>query len=371
MQTLLVLLRKEFLQIFRDRMMPRMLIAMPIIQLLVLSSAATFEVKSARLYVVDRDQSDASRGLVTRFQASGRFRVVGASASIEPANAAMLAGDAGMILVIPADLERGLVRDRAGTVQMILNAEDGAAAGVTQAYATQIVQAYAAELGAELFPRYRSVPPVAITVRGWYNPTLNYRDYMIPGILVMLVTIIGALLTAMNVVREKEIGTMEQLSVTPLGRATFTAAKLIPLWIIALLELSFGLVLAKVVFHIPMVGNLGVVFFAAAIYLMAALGIGLWVSTVAHTQQQAMFVTFFMLMTYLLMSGLFTPVRSMPQWAQWIAEANPLKHFVLLMRAVLLKGAGLADVVRPILMMAALGAIALALALRQYGRQSA
>jgi ABC-2 type transport system permease protein len=119
-----------------------------------------------------------------------------------------------------------------------------------------------------------------------------------------------------------------------------------------------------------MVGHLWIVFFAAGIYLLAALGIGLWVSTVAHTQQQAMFVTFFLLMTYLLMSGLFTPVRSMPEWAQWIAEVNPLKHFVLLMRAVLLKGAGLTDVIRPILMMTALGAIALTLALRQYGRQS-
>lgn len=371
MRTLLVLLRKEFLQIRRDRLMPRMLLVMPLVQLLILSSAATFEVKGARVWVVDDDRTDVSRGLVTRLQASGRFRIIGATPSMEPANAAMLAGDVGMILNIPADFERGIVRNRAGTVQMILNAEDGAAAGVTQAYATQIVLAYSAELGAQLSPRLRAAPPVDVSVRGWYNPTLNYRAYMIPGILVMLVTIIGALLTAMNIVREKEIGTMEQLSVTPLGRATFTAAKLIPLWIIALFELTLGLILVKVVFDIPMVGSLWVVFLAAGIYLMAALGIGLWVSTVAHTQQQAMFVTFFMLMTYLLMSGLFTPVRSMPDWAQWLAEINPLKHFVLLMRAVMLKGAGLADVIRPIVMMAVLGSVALALALRQYGRQSA
>jgi ABC-2 type transport system permease protein len=367
MQTLLMLVRKEFLQILRDRIMPRMLLVMPLVQLIILSSAATFEVRSARVYVVDHDRTDASRGLVTRLQASGRFRLVDASPSMTLANDAMLAGDAGMILAIPADFERALVRQRQATVQLVLNAEDGAAAGVTQAYASQIIRAYATELGAESAPA-TVTGVVDVAVRGWYNPTLDYRDYMVPGILVMLVTIIGTLLTAMNIVREKEIGTLEQLSVTPLSRTTFIAAKLIPLWIIAVLELVLGLILVRIVFGIPVLGNPVVIFIAASIYLLAALGIGLWVSTVAHTQQQAMFITFFMLMTYLLMSGLFTPVRSMPDWAQWIAEANPLKHFVLLMRAVMLKGAGLADVARELLALAALSGVALAMAIRQYGK---
>lgn len=367
MQTLLMLVRKEFLQILRDRIMPRMLLVMPLVQLLILSSAATFEVKSARVYVVDHDRTDASRGLVTRLQASGRFHLVEASPSMALANDAMLAGKIGMILAIPADFERALVRNRAASVQVVLNAEDGAAAGVTQAYATQIIRSYAMELGAESAPAV-AASIVEVAVRGWYNPTLDYRDYMVPGILVMLVTIIGTLLTAMNIVREKEIGTLEQLSVTPLSRATFIAAKLIPLWIIAVLELVLGLILVRIVFGIPVLGNPVVIFLAASIYLLAALGIGLWVSTVAHTQQQAMFITFFMLMTYLLMSGLFTPVRSMPDWAQWIAEVNPLKHFVLLMRAVMLKGAGLVDVSRELLALSALSAFALAMAVRQYGR---
>lgn len=367
MRTLVMLVRKEFLQILRDRIMPRMLLMMPLVQLLILSSAATFEVKRARLYVVDRDQTDASRGLVTRLRASGRFDVVAASPSMALADDAMLAGDVGMILGFPAGFERDLVRDRVASLQLVLNAEDGAAAGVTQAYATQIIRAYAAELGVTLAAE-PAVPPVDVQVRGWYNPTLDYRDYMVPGILVMLVTIIGSLLTAMNIVREKEIGTLEQLSVTPLSRPVFLAAKLIPLWIIAVIELILGLLLVRVVFDIPVAGNPLVIFLAASIYLLAALGIGLWVSTVAQTQQQAMFITFFMLMTYLLMSGLFTPVRSMPDWAQWLAALNPLKHFVLLMRAVMLKGAGLADVWRPLAALSALGAVALAMAVRQHGR---
>ena len=368
MATLLMLLRKEFLQIARDRFMLRQIIAMPVVQLLILSSAATFEVKSARLYLVDQDRSATSRALVSRLQGSGRFAVTGASPSLFLANEAMLHRRVDVILAIPPEFERDVTRTRVATLQLTLNAEDGAAAGVTQSYAARIIREFGRELDVELAPEVREQPTVEVRARGWYNPQLDYRDYMVPGILVQLVTVIGTLLTAMNIVREKEIGTLEQLSVTPLPRSTFMAAKLLPLWIIALGELSLGLVVARIVFDVPMEGSLALVFVAAAIYLVAALGIGLWVSTIAQTQQQAMFVTFFIIMIYLLMSGLFTPVRSMPEWAQWMAEVNPVKHFIHIMRAVLLKGAGLADILRPLGMMALLGVIVLSLAMRQQRR---
>jgi ABC-2 type transport system permease protein len=251
-----------------------------------------------------------------------------------------------------------------------MNAEDGASAGVTQAYASQIIRAYASGWAPPARGGARSIA-LDVQVRGWYNPSLNYRDFMVPGILVQLVTVIGTLLTAMNIVREKEIGTLEQLRVTPLPRATFIAGKLLPLWIIALVELALGLVVARVIFDVPMVGSVFLIFAAAAVYLVAALGIGLVVSTLAHTQQQAMFVTFFIVMIYLLMSGLFTPVRSMPEWAQWMAEANPVKHFIEIMRAVMLKGAGVAEVARPIGILALLGAGVLSLAIRQHRKQTA
>jgi ABC-2 type transport system permease protein len=212
-------------------------------------------------------------------------------------------------------------------------------------------------------------PPIEVRARGWYNPDLDYSDYMVPGILVQLVTVVGSLMAAMNIVREKELGTLDQLSVTPLSRAAFIAAKLIPFWIIALVELALGLLVARFVFHIPMVGSILLVFAAAMVYLLAALGIGLFVSTLVETQQQAMFVTFFIVMVYLLMSGLFTPVRSMPVWAQWMAQLNPVKHFITIMRAVLLKGAGVADVIVPIGILGAFGVVFLSLAIRQYGRR--
>ena len=225
------------------------------------------------------------------------------------------------------------------------------------------------ELGEELAPAVSSAQPIEVRARGWYNPELDYHDYMVPGILVQLVTVVGTLLTAMNIVREKELGTLDQLIVTPLPQRTFIAAKLIPLWVLAMVELSLGLLVARFVFHVPMRGSIPLVFGAAAIYLVAALGIGLFVSTLVNTQQQAMFVTFFIIMIYLLMSGLFTPIRSMPEWAQVLAQLNPVKHFIGVMRAVLLKGASASDVVRPIAALAAFGVVILTLAVRQYGRR--
>ena len=367
MRTLRFLLRKEFLQIFRDRFMLRLMFVMPMVQLLVLSSAATFEVRSAQVYVVDRDHSATSRGLVDRLRASGRFVIAGASPSMLLADDAMLARRAGMIVSIPAGFERDVVRTRAASVQLVLNAEDGAAAGVTSSYAARIIASYASELGATVFSP-GNAPVLEVRTRGWYNPELNYRDYMVPGILVQLVTVVGTLLTAMNIVREKELGTLDQLSVTPLSQGTFIAAKLIPLWLLALVELAMGLLVARYVFHVPMRGSIALVFLAAAVYLVAALGVGLLVSTLVSTQQQAMFVTFFIIMIYLLMSGLFTPIRSMPEWAQMLAELNPVKHFIGLMRAVLLKGATFSDVSRPIGVLALLGAVVMSLAVRQYGR---
>jgi ABC-2 type transport system permease protein len=382
MRTLRFLLQKEFLQIVRDHVMLRLIIVMPVVQLVILSSAATFEVKQARMYLVDLDRTELSRGLATRLTSSGRFVLRGASPSMAAANDAMLGRRTDMILRIPADFERDVVRTRHAPVQLVLNAEDGAAAGVTQSYAAQIISAYAAELGIEVAPSLattgstsersprRGVPNVDLRARGWYNAELNYRDYMIPGILVQLVTIIGTMLTAMNIVREKEIGTLEQLNVTPITRGTFIAAKLIPLWTIAMLELAIGLLVARLVFDVPMRGSIPLVFVGAAIYLVAALGIGLWISTLAETQQQAMFVAFFVMMIYLLMSGLFTPLRSMPTWAQWIAEFNPVMHFIRMMRAVMLKGAGLADVYQTLLILAAYGAAVVALAVRQYAKRA-
>jgi ABC-2 type transport system permease protein len=378
MRTLRFLLRKEFLQIARDRTMLAMLIAAPVIQLLILSNATTFEIRRTRTYLVDADHSTASRGLVERMVASGRFVVTEASGSGDLADEALLKREVSAILRVPPDFERDLVRTGHAPVQMIFNAEDGAAAAILRSYATRILSAYSAELSTEYRRGGRSgggagAGPARIQVRtrGWYNPELSYTHYMVPGILVLLVTVIATAMASMNIVREKEIGTLEQLNVTPITKGQFLASKLLPFWIIALVDLAVGLAVGRLVFGIPVRGSLPLVFGAAMVYLLAALGIGLWVSTIAQTQQQAMFFSFALNMIYLLMSGLFTPLQSMPGWAQWLAELSPMKHFIVIMRAVLVKGAGLADVRTPLLVLAVYGGVVLALSVRSYSKTTA
>jgi ABC-2 type transport system permease protein len=371
------LLRKEYLQIFRDRLMVVQMLLLPCIQLAILANAATFEVKNARLAVVDEDHTSSSRGLVQRLVASGRFVLVSRPVSWNGADQAMLRREAGAILRIPTDFERDLVRTHAANVQLVLNAEDGAAAGVTLGYAQRIIADYAAELATTLpgASVSMSVPQAArptldVRTRGWYNPELDYKYYMVPGILVQLVTMVGTFLTALNIVREKELGTLEQLNVTPITRAQFIAAKLIPLWSLGLLGLAIGLAVARFAFHVPIRGSVLLVFGTASVYLLAALSVGLLVSTMVQTQQQAMFVTFFIVLVYLLMSGLFTPIRSMPTWAQWFAQANPTMHYMEIMRGIMLRGAGLPEIAHHLAILAVCAVAVFTLSVRQYAKRT-
>jgi ABC-2 type transport system permease protein len=194
---------------------------------------------------------------------------------------------------------------------------------------------------------------------------------MVPGLLVALVTIIATLLSAQNIAREKELGTLEQLNVTPLTRGQFIAAKLLPFWALGLLDLALGLVVGRLAFDIPMRGSLLLLFGSAAIYLVVALAIGLWISTLVETQQQAMFVTFFIMNVYLLLSGLFTPIDSMAPWMQVLSLLNPVRHFVTISRTVLVRGAGLADILQPLAILIAYAAVMLTVAIRQYSKRTA
>ena len=381
----LALARAEVLHVTRDRATLVQIVLVPLIQLLLLSNAATFAIKRTPAYVVDFDRTSTSRTLVTHLTSSGLIDVVGQSASPDAANDAMLTGRATLVLVVPHEFESSLVRTGSATIGLDLNAEKGSAAGIVQSYVVQTIEAYSRELGVEIRPTRRSVvarsaefvPPrpgagvIDVRTRGWYNPGLDYTAYMVPGILVALVTMIGTLLTAQNIAREKEIGTLEQLNVTPISRAEFVTAKLLPFWVLALLDLALGLIVGRLVFGIPIRGSLLLLFGSAGIYLVSALAIGLLISTVVETQQQAMFISFFLIMIYLLMSGLLTPIDSMPRWMQLASEVNPVRHFVAIARAVLVKGAGASEVATPLSVLTVYAAVTMTVAIRQYRKRSA
>ena len=381
----LALARAEVLHVVRDRASLVQIIVMPLIQLLVLSNVATFAVKRSPAYFVDFDRSATSRGIARRFAASDLFDIVGQSASPDSANEAMLRGDATIVVTIPHDFERALTRDKSAPIGLDVNAEKGSAAGIVQSYAAQILTDYSAELGQEIVPTRSNVvggvpwevPPVPnagridVRLRSWYNQTLDYKHYMVPGILVALVTMIGTLLTAQNIAREKEMGTLEQLNVTPIGKAEFITAKLLPFWVLAMVDLMLGLVAARLVFGVPMRGSLVLLMGSAGLYLIVALAIGLWISTLVETQQQAMFTSFFVIMIYLLMSGLLTPIDSMPHWVQVASLVNPVRHFVSISRAILVKGAGLTEIAVPLTTLGIFAVGFLTLAIRQYRKRVA
>lgn len=376
MRTILFLIQKEFLQVFRDRALTFMLIAPPIVQLIIITSAATFEVRQVDVHLIDLDRSAASRRLVAQFEASGIFSVPHENPSGENADRNLLADKVGFILRIPAEFGRDLVRSGHSDIQLIFDGTDGPAAGVTQSYALQIIDRFAADEGVRLqrrvSPAYAvALPSLEVRMRTWYNPTRDYDDFMAPGILVILITIIGTMITALNIAREKEQGTIEQLNATPITRGQFITGKLAPFWMLGLAEFALGLLIAWVLYDIPVRGSLILVFAGAGLYLLSALALGLLISTVAQTQQQAQFIAFFVLMIYLFISGLFTPVESMPAWAQWIAELNPIKHLIALIRAVLIKGAGPGQVVAELAALAGFAAAALPLAVRTYSKTAA
>jgi ABC-2 type transport system permease protein len=284
---------------------------------------------------------------------------------LDRANVALLAGDVTLVVVIPHDFESSLVGTGLAPVELSVNAERGSAAGIVQSYATRVLAAYAGEL-ASMQPASR----IDVRVRSRFNPSLNYTHYMVPGILVALVTLIGTLLTAQNVAREKELGTLEQLNVTPITRGQFIAAKLLPFWVLGLIELAVGLLVGKLVFDIPIAGSLPLLFGVASVYLLVALGIGLWISAVVETQQQAMFITFFIVNIYLLMSGLFTPIDSMAPWVQVASQINPVRHFVTISRAILMKGAGPIEIAQPFAILVVSAAVVLTVAIRQYSKRA-
>ncbi len=354
MRRLLFIIQKEFIQILRNKAILPLITVIPVVQLIVLSYAANNEVKNVNVAIVDQDQSTYSQRLIGKVQASNRFTLIEATRggklqAVQTADRLMQNGEADVVLVIPPDFEKDFLKQKSADVQMLVNAINGQQATVGASYLTQIIQQFNQEIQQDAAPRMvarkaNGSPQIQIENANWFNPELDYKHFMVPGILGDLVTILVMLLTAINVVREREIGTIEQINVTPIKKWQFILGKMIPFLLIGLLLMSIGLIAGKLIFNISIEGSLFIVFAYCALNLSAVLGLGLFISNLADTQQQAIFIAFFFVIVFVLMSGLFTPIESMPPWAQWLTVPNPIAHFVDVMRSVLLKGSTLSDV---------------------------
>lgn len=353
MRTLFFLLQKEFRQIFRDRIILAMMVVMPSAQLIVLPLAADYEVRNVLVSIVDRDHSSTSRRLVEKVSNTAYFKLVQTPPTMREALRGIEHNTVDVALEIPAGFERGLVREGSQQLFMAVNAINGVKANIGAAYLNRVVQDHGARIRLELLPDLPATAGIDIRTIDRFNPHLDYRTYMVPGILALLLTMIAVYLSALNIVREKEIGTIEQLNVTPITKLQFIAGKLIPFWVLGLAVFTIGLVLARLVYGIVPVGSIGTLYAFAGIYLVAVLGLGLLISTVAETQQQAMFVAFFFMMIFIMLGGLFTSIDSMPDWAQWITRLNPVRYIIEVMRMVVLKGSTFYDIRFHLLIVAA------------------
>lgn len=337
MRIIFYIVKKEFIQIFRNRTLLPILFVMPVVQLLVLTYAADFEIKNINLHIVDQDQSAASQDLVAKLAGSEYFRISGNSQDVGQGFEQLEEDHADAVLVFPSGFERKLLRGESPKVQGLINAINGTKAGLAGSYLQAIIADYNLEQ-IPMQPSGRSMNFINVSFRNWFNPDLDYKIFMAPGILALLATMIALFLTSINVVREKELGTIEQLNVTTIGRMHFIIGKIIPFWIIAVADLIIGYILVRTLFNVPMEGSVLMTLAFANLYLLAMLGLGMLISTISETQQQAMFISWFLMVIFILLSGLFTPIDFMPDWAKAITKLNPVAYFVQFLRMAMLKG---------------------------------
>ena len=380
MKRLMFLLRKEFRQIVRNPFMIRAIIAVPVLQMLILVPAVTFEIRRIELAVVDLDHSPVSRDLLARLTGSSFFVISAAPGNMDEAEALLFSGDADMALIIPADFSEGVAGITRPRLQVLADAVNATSAQLSWSYLTSVVRDFNRDIiigeamaGATVTAPVISggaTPGLSVSPRYWYNPTLNYKYYMLPGVLVILITAIGLLMTGLNLVREKETGTIEQINVTPVRKWELIASKVIPFFLIGLLDLALGLGIGWLAFNIPFEGSLLLFFACAAIFLIAVLGLALFFSTMASTQQQFLFVAFFFVMIFILMSGIFTPVESMPLWAQQFNWVNPVAYLMRINRMVMLKGSSFTDIASDMGMLALLAIAFIIMAIRAYRKRS-
>ena len=335
MKVIKFLLVKEFKQIFRNKAMLPIIFVMPVVQLLILVSAATFEIKRIDVAIFDQDHSLASKQLVNKLLSMGYYRLQGNITSLKEGQLLMDQNKIDLLVQVPAGFATDLQRNNQAAVMLDISAIDGSAASIIYYYTNSIIL----DFNAGIIQRWHNLPqnpalPLKVESRFWFNEELDYKNYITPGLVVILVTMVGLFLTAMNVVREKEVGTIEQLNVTPITKTQFIISKLLPFWIIGMFELAFGLGIGKLMFDFPVVGSVGLLFAFAAIYLLVVLGFGLLISTITHTQQQAMLISWFFVVIFILMSGLFTAVENMPECAQRITDYKPVTYFMQFIRVV-------------------------------------
>lgn len=346
MRALRFLLQKEFRQMFRDKGFTGRLFIAPAIQLILLPMAANYTIKNINIAIVDHDHSTISLQLSNKILSSGYFKLADYTDFNSKADQLIESDNADLVLEIPQGFEKNLVREKVQKVGIQVNAINGVKASIGFGYLNGIINDFNGDIRLKLVQPQRipTSPSIVVASSYWYNPALTYFIYMVPAILVSLVTSIAGLSAAFNIVKEKEIGTIEQINVTPIKKHEFILGKLIPFMVMGGIVFTVGLFIAWAIYGIVPLGNIGLLYLFLYVFLFAILGFGLLISTYTETQQQANSLMFLFMMVFNMMSGLYTPVDSMPGWAQFVTHLFPVSYFIDVMRMIVIKGSGLHDI---------------------------
>jgi ABC-2 type transport system permease protein len=371
MKTLRFLLEKEFRQLLRNRQLMRTLLLAPLIQLILLPTAADYSVKNIAIAVTDNDHSTTSRRLIEKIVSSGYFKLAGYTDAYPQALTMVEQDKADLALQIPAHFERDLIREDKKQLFVAINAIEGTKANLGGAYLRSIVGDFNDDIRVQFGAMTTTLqggpaaattgqtdpPQVSVASSNWYNPYLKFPLYMVPAILVTLVTAMVAMQSAFNIVQEKESGTIEQINVSPIRKHIFIIGKMIPFLVLGLVLFTMGLLVGRILYGVKPLGSLLTLYGSLIIYLFAMLGLGLLLATYSGTQQQAMSLSFFFINIFNMMSGVFTAVDSMPGWAQAIVSTFPPSHFIRIMRMVVLKGSGFGDIKYELAWMVGIGIV--------------
>ncbi len=379
-ERLLEIIRKEFRQSFREPRMRTMLILPPVIQLLIFGFAVNLDVDHSQIAWMDGDRSFESRELLGAFQSSGRFEIVGMPSNDREAQALLDANKVDLVVHVLPGFERDIQRVRQTSVQILVNGSNSNTANIVSGYASSIVSTFAARV-MEAQNRQRVVGRMAqVPVRGgvpqlkarsrvWFNPELKSRNYFVPGIVVNIIMQVTLMLTAMAIVREKEIGTMEQLMVTPIRPVELMLGKTLPFALVGLFDTALVVVVSLLLFHVPFRGSPLLLFGCSVLFLMTSLGAGLFISTISKTQQQAMMSTFLVFQPFFLLSGFTFPLRNMPQSIQYLTLLNPVRYFIEIVRGLFLKGSGVSVLWPQMLALAIFGVVILSLSAARFRKR--
>jgi len=339
MRTILILIKKEFIQIFRNPILARLITILPLAYLLIFPFSADLEIKRLYIAIIDNDNSTLSRDIRNTLNGTKYFKIVEKVYTREQADFQMKRDNVDIIIEIPSDFEKKIIRAEKPMIGVTANAVNNMKAAIGVAYIQQFLGNYIKNT-AKFQSQNASIYPTQVYVypSRWFNKKMDYKNIFVPGILAVLVSMIGCMLSTLNIVREKELGTIEQMNVTPITKWQFFIGKLIPFWIIGMLEFGIGLVFMRYMFAIPIQGSLLVLLSFTAIFLFGMLGLGFMVSIFSKNQVQATYIIMFLFVIFILLSGLFTPIDSMPAWGQKINTINPIAHFMEILKYIILKG---------------------------------